>query len=82
MSWIAWAVVGLLAGWIAGAITGSGRHGCLMNIAIGLIGALVGGLLASAFGLNPRQGFWAQLVVATVGAVVFLVVLNALRGRS
>ena len=80
MGILAWIIVGILAGWIAERVTGS-NHGLLTNLIVGLIGAFIGGLLASFFGLRPDEGFWPQLVVATIGAIVFLFGLNAIRGR-
>jgi uncharacterized membrane protein YeaQ/YmgE (transglycosylase-associated protein family) len=64
-----WAVVGLIAGWITGKIMGSGR-GFLMDIVIGIAGALVGGWIMRAIGFAGHGGFFYTILVATGGAVV------------
>lgn len=73
-------VIGLIAGYIAEKVTAS-NHGLLTNLAVGVIGAFVGGFLANVLGLNIAPGFWGTLIVATVGAIIFLYLLKALRGR-
>ncbi len=83
MSILAWIVVGLIAGWIAEQITGR-EHGLLTNLLVGIIGAFVGGFLFSTLlGFEYREGFnIASIVVATVGAVVFLFILSWFRGEQ
>lgn len=83
MSILAWIVVGLIAGWIAEQITGR-EHGLLSNLLVGIIGAFVGGFLFSTLlGFEYREGFnIASIVVATVGAVVFLFILSWFRGEQ
>ncbi|MEO4040603.1 GlsB/YeaQ/YmgE family stress response membrane protein [Hoeflea sp. CAU 1731] len=79
MSWILWIIVGLLAGWIAQKIMDR-QGGLIKNLVVGLVGAFVGGLLASAVGLE-FYGFLGTLIVATVGAVVVLWLFALLAGR-
>jgi uncharacterized membrane protein YeaQ/YmgE (transglycosylase-associated protein family) len=83
VSILAWIVVGLIAGWIAEQITGR-EHGLLTNLLVGIIGAFVGGFLFSTLlGFEYREGFnIASIVVATVGAVVFLFILSWFRGEQ
>ena len=83
MSILAWIVVGLIAGWIAEQITGR-EHGLLSNLLVGIIGAFVGGFLFSTLlGFEYREGFnIASIVVATVGAIVFLFILSWFRGEQ
>jgi uncharacterized membrane protein YeaQ/YmgE (transglycosylase-associated protein family) len=78
MGFIAWIVIGLLAGWIAGRITESPR-GLLHNLAVGLIGSVVGGFLARELRLAVRPDFWGELITATIGAIVFLFLWRAIR---
>ena len=73
-------VIGLLAGYIAEKVTDS-NHGLLTNLVVGLVGAFVGGIIANVIGIPPRVGFLADLVVATLGAILFLFVLRKVRGR-
>ena len=78
MGVIAWIIVGLLAGWLAHAILG-GRGGLFGNIAVGLIGAIVGGAIFSRLEVVVRPDFLGNLISATVGAVIFLLIWRAIR---
>ncbi len=80
MSWLAFIVVGLIAGWLAGVITRAGGLGCLMDIVVGIIGAVIGSYLLSLIGIVPVS-FLGWVGTATVGAVLLLLVLNAIAGR-
>jgi uncharacterized membrane protein YeaQ/YmgE (transglycosylase-associated protein family) len=73
---IAWILLGLLAGWIAGKLTSGRGFGCIGNIAIGLIGAVIGGFIFSTLGIHGLAGFWGSLIIAVVGAAALLVVVN------
>ena len=73
-------VIGLIAGYVAERVTAS-RHGLITNLVVGVIGALVGGFLGQLIDLQPPIGFWRNLAVATIGAIIFLWVWQALRGR-
>lgn len=77
----AWVIVGLLAGWIAGIITRGHGFGCLVNIVLGLIGAVIGGWIFTRLGI-PAWGFWASLAAATVGAVVLVAIGRLFTGSS
>ena len=82
MSILGWIILGGLAGWIASALTGSGE-GCLMSIVVGIVGALLGGFLFSLIGHAEIMKLdLRSLIVAVIGAVVLLLVLRAIRGRS
>jgi len=70
---LTWAIVGLLAGWLAGMITRALSFGCLGNLVIGLVGAAIGGFLVSLLDISGRAGFWGSVAVATLGAVVLLI---------
>lgn len=77
MGIVIWIVIGLIAGWLATQILG-GRGGLLRNLAVGLIGAIVGGILFDQLGLVLKPGFLGELISATVGAVVFLLIWRAI----
>lgn len=80
MGILAWIVFGAIAGAIAAALMGE-RTGCLMNVIVGIIGAFVGGMLMNLFGGLPVTGFnLHSMIVAVLGAIVFLAILRALRG--
>lgn len=74
---LAWIIVGLLAGWLAGFITRAEGFGCIGNIIIGLLGAAIGGFVFSLFGMTDRAGFWGSVAVATLGAIILLAIARA-----
>ena len=83
MNFIAWIVVGLLAGFVARWIVKDDKRGCLYTVAVGVIGALIGGALMQASGRDGINDFsWRSVLVAIVGAVLLLLVLQAVGGRS
>jgi uncharacterized membrane protein YeaQ/YmgE (transglycosylase-associated protein family) len=85
MGIIAWIVLGAIAGYLAGLLVkGDEGMGVIGHIVLGIVGALVGGFLAGAlFGTNPVDGIdISSIVVATIGAVIAVVVWNALTGRA
>ena len=82
MGLLSWIVVGLLAAWIAGMVTGTRAEGCLTKIAVGVLGALIGGALARAAGYEGIDEFGLRSVlIAALGSTVLLFVLGALEGR-
>ena len=78
MSIFYWIIIGLVAGWLATQILG-GRGGLLYNLAVGLVGAIVGGFLFEKLNLHVMPDFWGNLIVATIGAIVFLLIWRAIR---
>jgi uncharacterized membrane protein YeaQ/YmgE (transglycosylase-associated protein family) len=78
MGVIWWIIIGLIAGWLANLILGGRSGGLLYNLAVGLVGAVVGGLIFNSLHIFPA-GFIGALVSATVGAIVFLVVWRAIK---
>ncbi|MGB6451325.1 MAG: GlsB/YeaQ/YmgE family stress response membrane protein [Steroidobacteraceae bacterium] len=79
MSIIAWIVLGLIAGFLASKIVNRTGEGAILDILLGVAGALVGGWLFHVFGLRGVSGLnLYSMVVATIGAIVVLVVYHAL----
>jgi len=80
MSVIAWIVLGLIAGFIASSLVNKRGEGMPFDILLGIVGAVIGGLLFNAMGEPGATGFniWS-LLVAVIGAVVFLVLWHAIR---
>ena len=78
MGIIAWIIVGLVAGWLAHSILG-GRGGLFGNIAAGLVGAIFGGFLFDKLNLHVMPDFWGNLITATIGAIIFLLIWRAIR---
>jgi uncharacterized membrane protein YeaQ/YmgE (transglycosylase-associated protein family) len=66
-----WVVIGLVAGWIAGHLTRGRGFGCIVDIILGLIGAVLGGWIFTRLGI-VTFGFFGSLAAATVGAVVLV----------
>ena len=83
MGLLSWIVVGLLAAWIAGMITGQPARGCLPKIVVGVGGALVGGALARAAGYPGITRFdLRSVLLAALGASLLLLALRAIEGRG
>jgi len=78
-------VAGGIAGWLAGIITGAGkRMGCLLNVIVGVLGAVIGGFVFDRLELGrPGNGqFFATVFMAFVGATILLVLLRFLSRRG
>lgn len=82
MGLFSWLLMGLLAGWIGGLITGRRGQGCITTIAIGIIGAFIGGALARAAGHEAITDFSLRSVlVAGMGSALLLFLFQAIEGR-
>jgi uncharacterized membrane protein YeaQ/YmgE (transglycosylase-associated protein family) len=80
MSFIAWIVLGLLAGFIGSKLVNKTGEGLFLDIILGIVGAIAGGWLFNMFGASGVTGLnLYSLLVAVVGAVVVLVVFHAIR---
>jgi uncharacterized membrane protein YeaQ/YmgE (transglycosylase-associated protein family) len=80
---IAWLVVGLIAGWLAGQFMKGGGYGLVGDIVLGIVGALIGGFIFSVLLPGSSVGLIGSIVVAFIGAVILIAVARALtRGRS
>jgi len=81
MSFLAWIVLGLIAGFIASKIVNKTGQGVVMDIILGIVGAVVGGWLFNTFGHMGVSGInLYSILVAVVGAVIVLVIYHALVG--
>jgi uncharacterized membrane protein YeaQ/YmgE (transglycosylase-associated protein family) len=79
MSFIAWIILGLIAGFIASKIVNKAGEGFLLDIILGIVGAVVGGWLFRTLGMPGVTGFNVySLIVAVAGAVVFLAIYHLL----
>ena len=76
-----WIIVGLLAGALAGFfVPGRERYGCLGTMLIGIAGGFLGGFLwVNVLNQDPASGWLGALVIATLGAVIVLLILRAMR---
>ena len=81
---IGWIIIGLIAGWLASMIMGKGGYGVVGDIIVGLVGAVIGGFVASLLnlgGLNPNDPIsLGSLALAVVGAIILIAVIRALSG--
>ena len=83
MNIIAWIAVGLMAGLLARFVVRDSRGGCLYTLAVGVLGALIGGALMQASGHTGINDFSVRsLLVAALGATLLLLVLQAISGRG
>ncbi len=82
MSIIAWLILGLVAGFIASKVVNKSGEGLIVDLVLGIVGAVVGGYLFTLFGAAPVTGLnLYSILVAVVGAVVVLVIYHAIVGR-
>ena len=79
---LAWLIVGLVAGFLAGQVMKGGGYGLIGDIVMGIIGAFVGGLVFSFLLPGSEVGLIGSIVVAFIGAVIFIALVRALPGRS
>ena len=83
MSFIAWIVLGLIAGFIASKVVNKSGEGFLLDIVLGVVGAVVGGYLFQTFGMAGVSGVnLYSILVAVIGAIVVLVIYHAIRRRA
>ncbi|HEX4078848.1 MAG TPA: GlsB/YeaQ/YmgE family stress response membrane protein [Rhizomicrobium sp.] len=82
MSILGWIVFGLITGFIASRIVNRRGEGCIVNMALGFVGALVGGFIFRRIaGFNAFHFNLASMFVAVIGAIVVLLIYHALTGR-
>jgi uncharacterized membrane protein YeaQ/YmgE (transglycosylase-associated protein family) len=79
MEFLWFALIGLVAGWLAGQLVKGSGFGLVGDLIVGVIGAILGGWLFGVLGVQTGAGLLGSLITATVGAVVLLVVLHALK---
>jgi uncharacterized membrane protein YeaQ/YmgE (transglycosylase-associated protein family) len=82
MSLLAWIVLGLVAGFVASKIVNKTGEGFLLDLVLGIVGAVAGGWVFNVLGMAGVTGFnLYSLVVAVIGAVLVLVLYHAVLGR-
>ena len=74
-----WIIIGLIAGWLAGKISRGRGFGCITDVILGLIGAVIGGWIFTRLGI-VTFGFLGSLAAATVGAVLLVAVARIFAG--
>ena len=79
MQFVWFALIGLVAGWLAGLLMKGGGFGVIGDIVVGILGALLGGFLFSSLGLSSGGGLLGAIVVATIGAIVLIFILRLVK---
>ena len=78
MQFLWFILIGIAAGWLAGQVMKGGGYGLVGNLIVGVIGALLGGFLFGLLGISA-SGLLGSLITATVGAVVLIALLRAIK---
>ena len=79
MGFLAWIVVGLIAGWLAGQVMKGGGYGMVADIILGLVGGLLGGWILGKLGISAGNGMIGSIIVAFVGAVILVGITRLLK---
>lgn len=79
MGFVAWIIVGLVAGWLAGQVMKGGGYGVVVDIILGILGGLLGGWLFGLLGISAGGGMIGSIIVAFIGAVVLVGITRALK---
>ena len=74
-----WLLIGLIAGWLAGTVARGRGFGCVVDVILGLVGAVIGGWIFERLGI-VAFGFWGSLAAATVGAIVLVAIARLFAG--
>jgi uncharacterized membrane protein YeaQ/YmgE (transglycosylase-associated protein family) len=83
MSVLGWIILGLISGFVASKVVNDRGQGCFLNIALGLVGAMIGGWLFTTIGGSSITGFnLYSMFVAIIGAIVALLLWHAITGRN
>ena len=83
MNLLLWLILGAISGWLAGLIMGGRKRGLLGNVLVGVLGAGIGGFLASLLGWGGVDGFnLYSLLIAVAGACLLLWIYNAIQRRA
>ncbi|HEX3987630.1 MAG TPA: GlsB/YeaQ/YmgE family stress response membrane protein [Acidobacteriaceae bacterium] len=80
---IAWIIIGLIAGWLTGKLMKGSGFGFLMDMVVGLIGALIGGFISAHLGLGGvgQHGLIVSILIAVVGAVILTWIVRLFSGN-
>ncbi|MHC4872043.1 MAG: GlsB/YeaQ/YmgE family stress response membrane protein [Planctomycetota bacterium] len=79
MEFIWFILIGFAAGWLAGQFMKGGGYGVIGDIAVGMLGSLLGGFLCRFFGLSLRGGLFGSIVVATIGAIMLIFIFRFIK---
>jgi uncharacterized membrane protein YeaQ/YmgE (transglycosylase-associated protein family) len=79
MGFVAWIVVGLIAGWLAGQVMKGGGYGVVVDIILGILGGVLGGWVFGLLGIGASGGMIGSIIVAFIGAVILVGLTRLLR---
>jgi uncharacterized membrane protein YeaQ/YmgE (transglycosylase-associated protein family) len=79
MDFILFILIGLAAGWLAGRLVKGTDFGVIGDIVVGVMGALIGGIIFRSTGMAPEGGLLGSLLVATLGAIILLFILRLIK---
>ena len=77
-----WILVGLIAGFLTGKIMKGSGYGFIVDVLLGIVGAVVGGYVAGALGISPAGGLIYTVLIAVVGAVLIVFLFRLITGRT
>lgn len=80
---IAWIIIGVVAGWLTGKIMKGSGFGFLMDMVVGLVGALIGGFISHSLGLGGigEHGLIASIIIAVIGAIILTWIIRLISGN-
>jgi len=78
-----WIIVGVIAGWVTGKLMKGSGYGFIMDMIVGLVGALIGGWIAGmlGFGSTGSHGMIGAIIIAVIGAVLLTLVVRLITGN-
>ncbi len=80
MGWLWWIIIGAVAGWLAGTLMRGGGFGFIVNVLVGIAGAVIGGWVFGLLGI-AAGGIMGSLITALIGAVILLWIISLFRRR-
>ena len=80
---IAWIIIGVIAGWLTGKIMKGSGYGFIMDMVLGLVGAIIGGWVGTilGFGTSSTHGMIGSIIIAVIGAVILTLVVRLVTGN-
>jgi uncharacterized membrane protein YeaQ/YmgE (transglycosylase-associated protein family) len=80
---IAWIIIGVIAGWITGKLMKGSGYGFIMDMIVGLVGAVIGGWISGFFGFGSagEHGWIGSIVIAVIGAIVLTLIVRLITGK-
>ena len=79
---IAWLIIGAIAGWLAGVLVKGGGFGLIVDILVGIVGAVIGGWLSGVLHISLGGGWIGSIITAVIGAVILLFIVRLFSRRG